>query len=156
MIFYKLAQYQKRCFEAPVDNLALMQPQVLRNRNSQILERVTYLVRSPQITVRFHLHKKNGYDLMVKHFMYIEEHEIFANKQSNVIVLTKVRLSGIENNFIRLEVVDMLNTTPLIDIKPFFAKFDNRTNTKFGWLDDPGNNTSKELRSDERLKLEYL
>lgn len=50
----------------------------------------------------------------------------------------------------------MLNTTPLIDIKPFFAKFDNRTNTKFGWLDDPENNTSKELRSDERLKLEYL
>jgi tRNA (Thr-GGU) A37 N-methylase len=57
-----------------------------------------------------------------------------------VIVLSKVKLSGIENNFIHLEVVDMLNTTPLIDIKPFFAKFDNRTNTKFGLLDDPGNN----------------
>lgn len=34
--------------------------------------------------------------------------------------------------------VDMLNGTPLVYIKPFFSKFDNRTNTKSRWVDNQG------------------
>ena len=49
--------------------------------------------------------------------------------------------------------VDMLNGTPLIDIKLFFSKFDNRINTKSGWLDNQENIPNRELRSDKRFKL---
>jgi tRNA (Thr-GGU) A37 N-methylase len=45
---------------------------------------------------------------------------------------------------------------PLIDIKPLFAKFDIRTNTIFGCLNDQETIPSKELLSDERDKLKYL
>jgi hypothetical protein len=47
--------------------------------------------------------------------------------------------------------VDVLNWVTLIDIKPFFAKFDIRTNTIFGLLDNQ--EIFKELHSDERYKL---
>ena len=67
-----------------------------------------------------------------------KEHGIFAtesSKRPNAIGVSTVKLSGIKNNVIHIEMVDILNGSPLIDIKPFFSKFDNRTNTKSGWLD---------------------
>lgn len=47
--------------------------------------------------------------------------------------------------------VDRLKRTHLIDMKPFLSKFDNRTNTISGWLNDQGNIHIRELRSDERI-----
>jgi len=48
--------------------------------------------------------------------------------------------------------VEILNVSFLIDIKPIFFKFDNRTTTKSGWLDNQGDIPIKKLRSDERFK----
>jgi tRNA (Thr-GGU) A37 N-methylase len=67
-----------------------------------------------------------------------KEHGIFAtksSKQPHAIGLSTVKLLGVENNVIHIEMIDMLNGTPLIDINPFFSKLDNRTYTKSGWLD---------------------
>ena len=44
-------------------------------------------------------------------------------KRPNAIGLSTVKLLGVENNIIHIEMVDMLNETPLIVIKPFFSKF---------------------------------
>ncbi len=120
------------------------------------IEGLIDLMGFSHITLLYQLHKINGYDLMVKPFMDNTEHGIFATKspkRPNAIGLSTVKLLGIENNVIHIEMVDMLNGTPLIDIKPFFSKFDNRTNTKSGWLDNQGNIPIRELRSDERFKL---
>jgi len=108
------------------------------------------------VTLLYHLHKITDHSLTVKPFMDTKEHGIFATrspKRPNAIGLSTVKLLGIENNIIHLEKVDMLNGTPLIDIKPFFEKFDNRTNTKAGWLEDQLELPVEELRSDERFKL---
>jgi len=51
--------------------------------------------------------------------------------------------------------VDMLNETPLIVIKPFFSKFDNSTNTKSGWLDNQENILTRDLHSDKHFKNYY-
>lgn len=123
------------------------------------IEGLTDLTEFSHITLLYHLHKINNFDLLVKPFMDTKEHGIFATKspkRPNAIGLSTVKLLGIENNVIHIEMVDMLNGTPLIDIKPFFSKFDNRTNTKSGWLDNQGNIPTKELRSDERFKLKHL
>lgn len=119
-------------------------------------EGLTDLEEFSHITLLYHFHKINNYDLLVKPFMDTKKHGIFATKspkRPNAIGLSTVKLLGIENNVIHIEMVDMLNGTPLIDIKPFFAKFDNRTNTKSGWLDNQLNIPIHELRSDERFKL---
>lgn len=121
----------------------------------EYLDGLTDLEGFSHITLLYHFHKINGYNLMVKPFMDTKEHGIFATKspkRPNAIGFSTVKLLEIENNIINIETVDMLNGTPLIDIKPFFSKFDNRTNTKSGWLDNQGNIAIKDLRSDTRFK----
>lgn len=123
---------------------------------SEYIEGLTDLEGFSHITLLYHLHKINGYDLITKPFMDTKEHGIFATKspkRPNAIGLSTVKLLEIENNIIHIEMVDMLDESPLIDIKPFFAKFDNRRNTKAGWLDNQDNIPIKRLRSDERFKL---
>ena len=122
----------------------------------EYIEGLTHLEGFSHITLVYHLHEINGYDLLVKPFMDNKEHGIFATKspkRPNAIGLSTVKLLGIQNNVIHIEMVDMLNGTPLIDIKPFYSKFDNRTNTKSGWLDNRRDIPTKKLRSDNRFKL---
>jgi len=121
----------------------------------EYLEGLIDLEGFSHITLLYHFHKIYGYHLKVQPFMDTEEHGIFATKspkRPNAIGFSTVKLLGIENNIIHIEMVDMLNKTPLIDIKPFFSKFDNRTNTKSGWLDNQEDILNKDLRSDTRFK----
>lgn len=107
------------------------------------------------ITLLYYFHNIKDYNLMVKPFMDTKEHGIFATrspKRPNTIGCSTVKLIGIENNIIHIEMVDMLNGTPLIDIKPFFSKFDNRTNTKSGWLENQKYTPLNNLRSDTRFE----
>lgn len=121
----------------------------------EYLEGLTDLEGFSHITLLYYFHKINGYQLMVKPFMDNIEHGIFATKspkRPNAMGHSTVKLLGIENNFIHIEMVDMLNGTPLIDIKPFYSKFDNRKNTKSGWLDNQKNLLISDLYSDTRFK----
>lgn len=107
------------------------------------------------ISLIYHFHKIEGYSLKVKPFMDIEEHGIFATrspKRPNAIGISTVKLVHIEKNILHIEMVDILNNTPLIDIKPFFSKFDNRIDTKSGWLEKQQHISIENLRSDERFK----
>jgi tRNA-Thr(GGU) m(6)t(6)A37 methyltransferase TsaA len=107
------------------------------------------------ITVLYYFHQVTGYNLMVEPFMDNEEHGIFATRsprRPNAIGISTVKLLNIENNIINIEMADMLNETPLIDIKPFYSKFDNRFDTKSGWLVKSENVPIHQLRSDKRFK----
>lgn len=118
-------------------------------------EGLTDLEGFSHITLLYHFHKIQGYKLMVKPFMDDKEHGIFsckAPKRPNAIGTSTVKLISIENNIVHIEMVDMLNGTPLIDIKPFFPKYDNRLDAVAGWLDDKGAISIEEMKSDERFK----
>ncbi|MDR3653747.1 MAG: tRNA (N6-threonylcarbamoyladenosine(37)-N6)-methyltransferase TrmO [Paludibacter sp.] len=107
------------------------------------------------ITLIYHFHKITGYELTVVPFMDIETHGIFATKapkRPNAIGISTVKLIGIEGNVVQIEQVDMLDGTPLIDIKPFYPRYDNRENVKIGWLEKNKNLPLEKLRSDERFK----
>ncbi len=107
------------------------------------------------ITLLYRFHKIEKYELQVIPFMDTEKHGIFAckaPKRPNAIGLSTVKLIKIEGNIIHIEQVDMLDGTPLIDIKPFYPKYDNRENVKIGWLEKNKNMPIEKLRSDERFK----
>lgn len=107
------------------------------------------------ITLFYHFHKIKGYELQVIPFMDNVKHGIFAcksPKRPNAIGLSTVKLIKVEANILYIEQVDMLDGTPLIDIKPFFAKYDNRVDTKSGWLENKGNIALEKMRADERFK----
>lgn len=90
------------------------------------------------ITLLYHFHKINGYELLVTPFMDTQQRGIFsckAPKRPNAIGTSTVRLIGIAGNRLSIEQVDMLDGTPLIDIKPFYPRYDNRENVTIGWLE---------------------
>ena len=107
------------------------------------------------ITLLYHFHEICGFELMVTPFMDTEKHGIFATKapkRPNAIGISTVKLIGIDRNIITVEQVDMLDGTPLIDIKPFYPRYDNRRNVKIGWFDKNKDIPLDKLRSDERFR----
>ena len=107
------------------------------------------------ITLVYHFHKIEGHELVVTPFMDTEQHGIFATKapkRPNAIGISTVKLIKIEGNILHIEQVDMLDGTPLIDIKPFYPRYDNRENVSIGWLEKNKNIPIDKLRSDERFK----
>ena len=107
------------------------------------------------IILIYHFHKVQHYELMVTPFMDNTRHGLFATrapKRPNAIGMSTVKLTGIEDNILYIEQVDMLDGSPLIDIKPFFQKYDNRTKTKAGWLDKIKNIKPAQLMSDGRFR----
>jgi tRNA (adenine37-N6)-methyltransferase len=107
------------------------------------------------LTLFYHFHKINGYELVVTPFMDTEKRGIFATKapkRPNAIGLSTVKLIAVDGNILHIEQVDMLDGTPLIDIKPFYPRYDNRENVEIGWLEKNKNLPIEKLRSDERFK----
>ena len=107
------------------------------------------------LTLVYRFHKIEGYSLEVTPFMDIVPHGIFATrspKRPNAIGISTVRLIEVKDNRIYIEQVDMLDETPLIDIKPFYPRYDNRTDTRAGWLEKNPDLPMEKLVSDERFK----
>lgn len=52
----------------------------------------------------------------------------------NPLGLSVVRLDRIENGILHVLNVDILDGTPLLDIKPFVPEFDGGTAVRTGWL----------------------
>ena len=77
--------------------------------------------------------------LKVKPYLEDKTHGIFATRaphRPNKIGLSVVRLLGIERNILSIEDVDMLDGTPLLDIKPYIGRFDVRSPVRSGWQDN--------------------
>ncbi len=101
----------------------------------------------------YHFHLSSGYELVVKPFLDDEMHGVFATRaprRPNPIGISIVRLKGIEGSTIRICDVDVVDGTPLLDIKPYVPEFDNRTDVKIGWF-ERGLRKSKRRVSDGRF-----
>jgi tRNA-Thr(GGU) m(6)t(6)A37 methyltransferase TsaA len=102
----------------------------------------------------YHFHLANGYSLQVQPYLDKTPHGVFATRipgRPNPIGLSIVRLMKIERGFIHIQDVDIIDGTPLLDIKPYVPAFDLRETNKIGWLTDRVKNVAH-VRSDGRLK----
>jgi tRNA-Thr(GGU) m(6)t(6)A37 methyltransferase TsaA len=82
--------------------------------------------------------RHDDYALQVRPYMDETPRGLFATrapKRPNAIGLSLVEIISIDHNEILFRGVDMLNNTPLLDIKPYFGEFDTRPNARCGWLD---------------------
>lgn len=96
--------------------------------------------------------RQEGYDLQVKPFLDEVKRGVFATRaprRPNPLGLSIVKLEGIEGNQLRVSGIDVLNQTPLLDIKPYTSKFDVFTDVKDGWLENTPD--VKHHRSDHRF-----
>ena len=84
----------------------------------------------------FHLSKKPS--LLVTPFMDEHQHGVFATRASsrpNPIGFSVVKLEKVIGNILHITDVDIVDGTPLLDIKPCVPEFDFREVTNTGWLE---------------------
>ena len=91
------------------------------------------------IILLYHFHKSRQCRLRVVPFLDTQKRGIFATRapsRPNPIGLSIVRLVSIAGNRLTVQGVDMLDGTPLLDIKPYVPEFDEREYVRIGWLEN--------------------
>ena len=88
--------------------------------------------------ILYYFHKSQREETQGRPFLERDEHGIFAIRsphRPNHIGLSIVKIRKIEANKMYFTEVDMLDQTPVLDIKPYIKYFDSRDNVQCGWLD---------------------
>jgi tRNA-Thr(GGU) m(6)t(6)A37 methyltransferase TsaA len=98
------------------------------------------------IILLYHFHLSKKYNLRVKPFLDDNYRGLFATRapaRPNPIGLSVVRLIKIENTTLHVKDLDIIDETPLLDIKPYTVEFDVRAVEKAGWLEKKTKQLSK-------------
>ncbi len=89
------------------------------------------------IILLYHFHRAKEFRLRIRPYMDSRVHGVFATRspsRPNAIGISVVRLIEIHDNILRIADVDVLDETPLLDIKPYVPQFDHREVSSIGWL----------------------
>ena len=103
------------------------------------------------IYLLYHFHQHSDYNLVVRPYMDETPRGLFATrapKRPSGIGLSIVEIIKIKENKIFFKGVDMLNKTPLLDIKPYVPDIDCHPHARSGWYDLVKN---KKRVSDDRF-----
>jgi tRNA (adenine37-N6)-methyltransferase len=106
------------------------------------------------IILLYHFHFSLGFDLHVVPFLDSTPRGLFATrapKRPNPIGLSIVQLDNIEKGVLFIQNVDILDGTPLLDIKPYVPEFDAQVKVRAGWL-EKARQTVSIRKSDDRFK----
>jgi len=106
------------------------------------------------VILLYHLHKVRRVDLTVTPFLGSESRGVFATRaptRPNPIGLSVVELVRIEGNLLYLGNVDILDGTPLLDIKPYVPEFDQPAAARVGWLEEARGKV-RSVKSDDRFR----
>ena len=97
------------------------------------------------VILLYRFHKSKGFSLLVRPFMDSEIRGLFATRyprRPNQIGMSVVKLVARRGNTLIVSGIDVLDGTPLLDIKPYVPEFGATTKTRIGWLE-------KRLRKDK-------
>jgi len=90
------------------------------------------------ITLIYHFHLSRTSKLLVTPFMDDKQRGVFATRaptRPNPIGVSVVCLVRIQGRVLHIQDVDIVDGTPLLDIKPYVPGFDQREVWKTGWLE---------------------
>ncbi len=102
----------------------------------------------------YYFHLSRGYTLKVKPFLDNNIRGVFATRaprRPNPIGISVVRLTRVEENILHVMDVDIVDGTPLLDIKPYAPQFDARDTERTGWLAGREREAFRKI-SDDRFK----
>jgi len=86
----------------------------------------------------YYFHQAKNPQLLVKPFLDDDKHGLFATRapsRPNPIGISVVKLLSIQDNILEVENLDILDGTPLLDIKPYVPDFDRPGQVRIGWLE---------------------
>jgi tRNA-Thr(GGU) m(6)t(6)A37 methyltransferase TsaA len=129
-----------------VEGVAVLRP--------ELAEALADLDGFSHIYLIYHMHRSRGYSLKVVPFLDTQKRGVFATRaprRPNPIGLSVVRVKRIDGNRIYFQGVDMVDGTPLLDVKPCVREFDSRSKMRIGWLEGKSGRT-RHHRSNGRFK----
>lgn len=91
-----------------------------------------------RIWLIYWMDRVSGFKPLVVPYRDTREHGLFATRspcRPNPIGMSAVRLVRREGRVLHVVDVDVLDDTPLIDIKPYVPEFDSHPSSKAGWFD---------------------
>jgi tRNA-Thr(GGU) m(6)t(6)A37 methyltransferase TsaA len=106
------------------------------------------------IYILYHLHRVKSSKLTVTPFLDDLPHGIFATRapsRPNPIGLSLVELVRVEANTLHVNRVDVLDNTPLLDIKPYVPQFEEANHVRIGWLEKARSRINVQ-KSDDRFE----
>jgi len=106
------------------------------------------------IVLLYFFHRSQGFNLRVVPYLDSEMRGLFATRaprRPNAIGLSVVQLELIEDGVLHIQNVDILDGTPLLDIKPYVPEFDAHGEVRTGWL-EKARKTVANRKSDDRFK----
>lgn len=121
---------------------------------SEFLEGLADLEGFSHIYIIFHLNKVENYRLKVVPFLDTVERGVFSTRspaRPNPLGLSLVELISVNGNILDIRGVDMLDGSPVIDIKPYVPDFDRHNKVRRGWLEGKTESAEKKF-SDSRFK----
>jgi len=95
------------------------------------------LIGFSHVLLIYHFHLSEGYSLLVTPFLDDQLRGVFATRaprRPNPVGISVVRLLRVEGSRLAVEDVDMVDGTPLLDIKPYVPRFDAPKAERIGWL----------------------
>jgi tRNA-Thr(GGU) m(6)t(6)A37 methyltransferase TsaA len=106
------------------------------------------------IFILYHFHLVESFSLEVRPYMDKATHGVFATRipgRPNPIGLSIVHLDRVEGCTLHIRDVDIVDGTPLLDIKPYVPAFDHRDKVEIGWLAGKSRNV-RHAKSDGRIR----
>ena len=107
------------------------------------------------IILLYHFHRVKDSALIVTPFMDSKPHGVLSTRapnRPNPIGLSIVKLVRIEQTTLYIENVDIIDGTPLLDIKPYVPTFDEFKNVRIGWLEDKYDENNKRVAESSCLR----
>ena len=106
------------------------------------------------IILLYHLHRAKPHRLRVIPFLDDQLRGVFATRapsRPNPIGLSVVRLTGVKGNVLSICDLDIIDGTPVLDIKPYFPEFDAGEDIRTGWLETASRHRR---RADDRFSVD--
>lgn len=103
----------------------------------EFVDGLTDLDEFSHIILLYHFHLSKEAKLISKPFMDDVSHGVFATRapsRPNHIGISYAKIEKIEGNKIFVNGIDVVDGTPLLDIKPYVPQFDYNKVEKIGWL----------------------
>ena len=106
------------------------------------------------IILIYHFHLSKGFSLKVKPFLDENLRGVFATRaprRPNSIGISVVKLVRVEDTILHIEDIDIVDGTPLLDIKPYVPEFEAWEGVQTGWLSKKIKKVH-EVKADERFQ----
>jgi len=122
----------------PVQPFAAGQAHARIELQPELAEGLRDLEGFERIWLIYWCHRACDARLTVVPYRDTKSHGVFATRapaRPNRIGLSTVRLDRIEGNVLHVSEVDILDGTPVLDIKPYVPQYDSYVGVRTGWLD---------------------